>query len=155
LQKKNNFDIETFYALMLDNIDEVTDNRMEALEEFEKDKRRDARAYNKKLEAKSFQPGNLVRKTILPIGTKSNKFGKWSPSWEHPYNIVKVCFGNSYMVATLQGQQLPMALNGRYLKKFHPSVTVDCSYGCVSSKVTSQVSMIWLVSRLRTRYALE
>jgi hypothetical protein len=27
--------------------------------------------------------------------------------------------------------------------------------GCVSSKVTSQVSTIWLVSRLSTRYALE
>jgi hypothetical protein len=27
--------------------------------------------------------------------------------------------------------------------------------GCVSSKVTLQVSTIWLVSRLSTRYALE
>jgi hypothetical protein len=38
LVKKNNLDVETYYALMMDNIDEVTDKRMEALEEIEKDK---------------------------------------------------------------------------------------------------------------------
>jgi hypothetical protein len=40
---------------MMDKIDEVTDKRMEALEEIEKDKKRVARAYNKKVMAKSFQ----------------------------------------------------------------------------------------------------
>jgi hypothetical protein len=120
--KQNNLDVESYCALMMDNIDEVTDKRMEALEEIEKDKRRVARAYNKKLNAKSFQVGDLVWKTILSIGSKSNKFGKWSPSWEGQYKVVKVCFGNSYVVETLQGQRLPRALNGRYLKIFHPSV---------------------------------
>ena len=107
---------------MMDNIDEVTDKRLEALVEIEKDKRRVARAYNRKVKAKSFQVDDLVWKTILPIGTKSNKFGKWSPSWEGPYRITRICSGNSYMVETLQGSQLPRALNGRYLKKYYPSV---------------------------------
>jgi hypothetical protein len=52
------------------------------LEEIEKDKRRVARAYNKKVKVKSFQVDDLVWKMILPIGSKSNKFGKWSPSWK-------------------------------------------------------------------------
>jgi len=107
---------------MMDNIDEVTDKRLEALAEIEKDKRRVARAYNRKVKAKSFQVDDLVWMTILPIGTKSNKFGKWSPSLEGPYRITRVCSGNSYMVKTLQGFQLPKALNGRYLKKYYPSV---------------------------------
>jgi dihydroneopterin aldolase len=84
LAKQNDLNVDTYYALMMDNIDEVTDKRMEALEEIEKDKRRVARAYNKRVRAKSFQVGDLVWKTILPIGSKSNKFGKWSPSWEGP-----------------------------------------------------------------------
>jgi hypothetical protein len=92
---------------MMDNIDEVTDKRLKALEAIEKDKRRVARAYNKRVRAKSFQVGDLVWKTILPIGSKSNKFSKWSPSLEGPYKVVRVCFGNSYMVESLQGQQLP------------------------------------------------
>jgi hypothetical protein len=83
---------------MIDNIDEVTDKLVEALEAIEKDKIRVARAYNKRVRAKSFQVGDLVWKTILPIGSKSNKFGKWSLSWEGPYKIVRVCLGNSYMV---------------------------------------------------------
>jgi hypothetical protein len=60
------------------------------MEAIEKDKRRVARAYNKRVQAKSFQVGDLVWKTIFPIGSKSKKFGKWSPSWEGPYKIVRV-----------------------------------------------------------------
>jgi hypothetical protein len=88
---------------MMDNIDEVTDKRLEALEAIEKDMRQVARAYNKTVRAKSFQVGYFVWKTILPIGSKSITFGKWSLSWEGPYKVVKVCFRNSYMVESLQG----------------------------------------------------
>jgi hypothetical protein len=109
---------------MMDNI-EVSDKRLQALKENEKNKLRVARAYNKKVRAKFFQVGELVCKTILPLGTKSNKFSKWSPSWEGLYKIVNVIFGNSYMVETMQGERLPRALNGRYLKKYYPSVWQD------------------------------
>jgi hypothetical protein len=125
IAKQNDLSVDTYHALMMDNIDEVTDKRLKALEAIEKDKRRVARSYNKRVKAKSFQVGDLVWKTILPIGSKSNKFGKWSPSWEGPYKVVRVCSENSYMVESLQGQQLPRALNGRYLKKFYPSVWQD------------------------------
>ena len=69
-----------YYNLMMDNIDEVTDKRMGDLKEIEKDKLQVARAYNKKVKDKSFQVGELLWKTILPLGMKINKFGKWSPS---------------------------------------------------------------------------
>jgi hypothetical protein len=65
---------------MMDNIDVVSDKRLQDLKETEMDKFRVARVYNKKVRATSFQVGELVWKTILPLGTKSNKFGKWSPS---------------------------------------------------------------------------
>ena len=45
---------------------------------------------------KSFQIGDLVWKTILPIGTKDRKFGKWSLSWEGRYKIIEIVPGNSY-----------------------------------------------------------
>ena len=38
-----------YYNSMMDNIDEVTDKRMKALKEIEKDKLRVARPYNKKV----------------------------------------------------------------------------------------------------------
>jgi hypothetical protein len=38
LAKQNNLDAETYYTLMMGNINEVTNTRLEALEEIEKDK---------------------------------------------------------------------------------------------------------------------
>jgi hypothetical protein len=116
IANQNDLNVDTYHALMMDNIDEVTDKRLEALEAIEKDKRRVSRAYNKRVRDMYFQVGDLVWKTILSIGSKSNKFGKWSPSWEGPYKVVRVCYGNSYMVESLRGQRLPRALNGIYLK---------------------------------------
>ena len=57
---------------MMDTIDEVSDKWLQALKEIEKDKFRVARAYNKKVRAKSFQVGELVWKTILPITSSAS-----------------------------------------------------------------------------------
>ena len=122
LAKQNDLSVVDYHYLMMDNIDEVTDKRLKALKEIERDKFRVARAYNKKVKGKSFQVEDLVWKTILPLGMKSNKFGKWSPSWEGPYRVIKVIFRNSYMMEMLQGDHLPRAINGRYLKKYYPNV---------------------------------
>ena len=103
----------------------VTDKRMIALGAIEKDKIMVARAYNKKVKAKSFQVGDLVWKTILPLRNKDRKFGKWSPSWEGPYKVKQVMSGNAYLLQTLQGKDLPKALNGRFLKQYHPSMWQD------------------------------
>jgi hypothetical protein len=65
---------------MIDNIDEVTDKRVIALGEIEKDKMMVVKAYNKKIKANSFQVGDLIWKTILPIRSRDRKFGKWSSS---------------------------------------------------------------------------
>ena len=66
--------------MIMDNIDEVTDKHLKALKEIEKDKLRVARSYNKKVKLKSFQVGDLVWKTILPLGMKSNKFSNYLPN---------------------------------------------------------------------------
>ena len=60
LAKQNDLSAVDYYNLMMDNIDEVSDKRMQALKEIEKDMLRVARAYNKKVRAKSFQVGELV-----------------------------------------------------------------------------------------------
>jgi hypothetical protein len=75
---------------MLDRLDEVLDERIKALGEIERDKLRTPRAYNKRVKEKSFQVRDLIWKMILPIGSKSNKFGKWSTNWEGPYRIEEV-----------------------------------------------------------------
>ena len=90
LAKQNDLSAVDYHDLMMDNIDEVTDKRLKALKKIEKDKFRVARAYNKKVKLKSFQDGDLVWKAILPLGMKSNKFGKWSPSLANGRKVGKV-----------------------------------------------------------------
>jgi hypothetical protein len=110
---------------MLDRLDKVSDERVKAFSEIERDKLRVARAYNKRVKEKFIQVGDLVCKTILPIGSRSNKFEKWSPNWEGPYRIEEVILRNSYMVQSVQGTSPPRVLNGKYLKKYYPFVWQD------------------------------
>jgi hypothetical protein len=123
--RQNDLTATDYYDSMMDNIDEVTDKRMIALGAIEKDKIMVASAYNKKVKAKSFQVGDLVWKTILPLRNKHRRFGKWSPSWEGPYKVKHVMSGNAYLLQTLQGKDLPKSLNGRFLKQYHPSMWQD------------------------------
>jgi hypothetical protein len=63
-----------------------------------------------------------VWKMILPLGTKHNKYGKWSPGWEGPFRVVGIVPKNAYFVETLEGHRVKKALNQRYLKKYDPSI---------------------------------
>ena len=54
LAKQNDFSAVDYYDLMMDNIDEVSDKRLQSLKKIEEDMLRMARAYNKKVRAKSF-----------------------------------------------------------------------------------------------------
>jgi hypothetical protein len=107
---------------MTDKIDDVHESRFKALEEIEKEKIKIAKAYNKRVLEKSFQVGDLVWEMILPSGAQSGKFGKWSPSWEGPFRVIRVVPGNAYFVEDLEGLMLPKALNGKYLKHYYPSM---------------------------------
>ena len=52
--KQNDLSAVDYHDLIMDNIDEVSDKRLQALREIEKDKLRVVRGYNKKVRAKSF-----------------------------------------------------------------------------------------------------
>ena len=106
----------------MDGLDEVTELRLRAMREIEKNKICVARSYNKKVVPKSFVIGDLVWKTILPIGMKDNRFGKWSPTWDGPYRVIRITGGNSYILETLEGERFPKAFNRKYLKKYHPTI---------------------------------
>lgn len=120
--RQNDLSKGEYASVMMESIDELPEKLLKALKEIEKEKLRVARAYNKKVREKVFQIGELVWKTILPIGHRNNKFGKWSPGWEGPFKVIGIVPGNSYFVEDLQGKGLAKALNGKYLKRFYPSV---------------------------------
>jgi hypothetical protein len=125
IARQNKLSAVDYHNLMLDRLDEVSDERVKTLGEIERDKLRIARAYNKRVTKKLFQVRDLVWKMILPIGSRSNKIGKWSPNCEEPYRIEEVISKNSYMFQGMQGTSLPRALNEKYLIKYYPSVWQD------------------------------
>jgi hypothetical protein len=114
-----------YTELMMDKIDEAPESRLKALVETEKEKVKIAKAYNRRVVGKSFQVRNLVRKMILPLGNQSGKFGKWLPSWEGPFSVIRVVLSNAYFMEDLEGRSLSMALNGKYLKHYYPSMWQD------------------------------
>jgi hypothetical protein len=114
-----------YTELMMDKIEEASESQLKALEEIEKEKVKIAKAYNKRVVRKSFQVGDLVWKAIFPLGNRSHKFGKWSPSWEGPFRVIRVVLGNAYLVEDLEGCSLSKALSGKYLKCYYPSMWQD------------------------------
>jgi hypothetical protein len=104
-----------YHELMMDKIDDVYESQFKALEEIEKEKIKIAKAYNKRVVEKSFEVGDLVWRTILPMGTQSGKFGKWLPSWEGPLRVIRVVLGNAYFVEDHKAHSMLKALNRKYL----------------------------------------
>jgi len=117
--------VDDYATLMKDELDDLAGHRLIALISIEDNKKRVAKWYDKKVKAKEFADGDLVWKLILPIGTKSSKFGKWSPNWEGPYRISRSAHGNAYILETLEGVELPRALNEKYLKRYYPIIWID------------------------------
>nr|AAQ56305.1 putative integrase [Oryza sativa Japonica Group] len=116
---------DDYYNLMVDEVEDLVQSRLRALEKMTRDKERIACHYNKNFVPKSFSEGELVWKLILLIGTRDNKFGKWSPNWEGPFRIYKPVSKGAYMLQGLDGEVFGRALNGKYLKKYYPSVWIN------------------------------
>jgi hypothetical protein len=58
--RQNELSTVDYHNLMLDRLDEVSDERVKALDEIERDKLRVGKAYNKRDKVKLFQVGDLV-----------------------------------------------------------------------------------------------
>ena len=123
---QNDLTAEVYKNLMMEDLEDLSCHRLHALENIEANKLRVARHYNKKVKNKQFCEGELVWKVRLPIGSKDNRFGKWSPNWEGPYRIKRCVPGNAYILETLEGEEeFDRAVNGKFLKKYYPSVWIN------------------------------
>ncbi|CAN6688607.1 unnamed protein product [Malus baccata var. baccata] len=102
---------EKFIEAMCQGIEDLDIARIEALNQIQEGKRDVARAYNKMVKAKYFKEGDLVWKTILPLGAHLRGFGKWSPTWEGTINVSTGFLVSSWIesdqVIGLCGQDAP------------------------------------------------
>ncbi|CAL2229164.1 unnamed protein product [Prunus armeniaca] len=90
---------DEYNQAMVQELDDLDEVRLDALDKLKAQKETVARAYAKRTKAKSFRVGDLVWKTILPIGSKDPKFGKWSPTWEGPFLIHQILRKGAYKLS--------------------------------------------------------
>ena len=77
-----------------------------------------ARAYNKKVNPRDFQVGDLVLRKV--VGNKKDpREGKLGPNWEGPYRFTSVLGIGAYRLEDNEGKSLPRPWNTCNLKFFY------------------------------------
>ena len=100
------------------NLDLLDEKREQVLKRTENYQRKMARYYNQKVKPKSYRPGDLVLKKLLPA-RKNPTHGKLGPNWEGPYIISRVIRPGNYELQTEEVKILPHTWNAEHLKRFY------------------------------------
>ncbi|MCH87748.1 RNA-directed DNA polymerase (Reverse transcriptase), partial [Trifolium medium] len=111
IQKHMEIPSDHYWNMMLDELVDLDEERLQALDVLTRQKERIAKAYNKKVKSKTFNVGDLVWKVILPMDKKDRVLGKWSPNWEGPFRVIQ-CFSNgAYEIEELTLDKYTLSIN--------------------------------------------
>ena len=102
-------------CLNLELLDEKREQVQRRTEEYQ---RKTARYYNQRVKPRSYMPGDLVLKKLLPA-RKNPAHGKLGPNWEGPYIITRVVRPGNYELQTEEGKILQHTWNAEHLKRFY------------------------------------
>ncbi|KAM1223354.1 hypothetical protein ACFX2G_043340 [Malus domestica] len=105
---------------MRQELEDLEEARLDAYNLLVAQKQIAERAYNQKVRQKTFGEGELVWQTVLPVGIKDPRFGKWSPNWEGPFIVHKVYGKWAYHLKDRTGVVHKLPINGKFLKKYYP-----------------------------------
>ncbi|KAM1515645.1 hypothetical protein ACFX10_014724 [Malus domestica] len=105
---------------MRQELEDLEEARLDAYNLLVAQKQIAERAYNQKVRQKTFGEGELVWQTVLPVGLKDPRFGKWSPNWEGPFIVHKVYGKGAYHLKDRTGVIHKLPINGKFLKKYYP-----------------------------------
>ena len=118
VSRQNGLNPQEYIEAMMMELKALDGKRLQALDHIMIQKKKVARAYNKRVRRKSFEERELVWKVVLPIGAKDRELGKWSPNWEGPFKVHQVLPGNAYWLLSLEGEPHKRFINEKYLKKY-------------------------------------
>ncbi|XP_060183092.1 uncharacterized protein LOC132613050 [Lycium barbarum] len=80
-------------------------------------RQRMSRAFNKWARTLLFQIGQLVLKRVFPHQEEYK--GIFTPNWQGPYMVRKVLSGRVVVLAEMDGQEWPKAINAEALKRYY------------------------------------
>ena len=122
VQRQLEIPSQDYWAMMFDELDQLKEERPVAYENIVRQKEKVAKFYNKKVKPKCFSEGDLVWKVVLPLDKRSTAYEKWSPNWEGPFEVEKALSNNAYAIKEVGSDYFISSINGKYLKKFRPSI---------------------------------
>ncbi|XP_050875885.1 uncharacterized protein LOC127079541 [Lathyrus oleraceus] len=122
IQRQGEIQSDLYWEMMMNELVDLDEERLHALEVLRRQKERVARAYNKRVKGKTFTMNDLVWKVILLMDRKNKTLGKWYPHWEGPFRILKAFSNNAYEIEELTEDRRILKVNGKYLKKYKPFV---------------------------------
>ena len=100
------------------NLNVLEEKREQVLKHVEDYHRKTTRYYDRRVKPRSYKPGDLVLKKLLPV-RKDPAHGKLGPNWEWPYIISRVVRSGNYELQTEEGKTLPHSWNIEHLKRFY------------------------------------
>ena len=106
---------EEALRLNLDLLDEKCEQVLQRTEDYQ---RKTARYYDQKVKLRSYTPGDLVLKKLLPA-RKNLTHGKLGPNWEGPYIVSRVVRPGNYELQTKEGKIRSHSWNAEHLKRFY------------------------------------
>ena len=101
--------------LNLDLLDEKREQVLQCTEDYQ---RKTAKYYNQKVKPRSYKPGDLILKKLLPA-RKNPTHGKLGPNWEGPYIVSRIVRSGNYELQTEEGRTLSHSWNAEHLKRFY------------------------------------
>ncbi|XP_040361882.1 uncharacterized protein LOC121049261 [Rosa chinensis] len=113
---------EDYVQAMWQEHEDLSRKRLEALDSLVMEMQQITRAYNKRTRGHSYKEGEIVWKAVLPFGEKLTGRGKWTPRWEGPFVIHRILERGAFQLKDLDGDLHRNPINGRFLKKYYPSV---------------------------------
>lgn len=120
IQRQHEIPSSQYWEMMSDEIIDLDEERMMALNTLLRQKEHVAKSYNKKVKQKTFAVDELVWKVILPKDRKDRMMDKWSPSWEGPFRVTRMFDNNAYQIQEIDEDNRLLNINGKYLKQYRP-----------------------------------
>ena len=106
---------EEILRLNLDLLEEKCEHALKSAEDYH---RKTTKYYDRRVRPRSFRPGDLVLKKLLPA-RKDPTHGKLGPNWEGPYAVSRIVRPCNYELQTEEGNTLPQSWNVEHLRRFY------------------------------------
>ena len=97
----------------------LDEHRQVACDNLRAYQQRMSRSYNKKVNPRSFQLGDLVLRENPKNQQQRTQKGKFEPNWLGPYIITAVFGSGEYQLSTAKGEVLKEPVNTLHLKRFY------------------------------------